>query len=77
MVAYTLFSDPWMILLVEPLHGVTYALLQLSSVLYAAKLAPKGLETTTQGLKDTVRFRERGSGVRFQGLASKCLGFWF
>jgi hypothetical protein len=42
VVAYSLFTDPWMILIVEPLHGVTFAFLQLASVHYVAHLAPPG-----------------------------------
>ena len=42
VVAYSVFTDPWLILTVEPLHGVTFAFLQLASVHYVAQLAPAG-----------------------------------
>ena len=40
--AYTIFEEPWMVLLVEPLHGVTFACAQLASVQYCAQIAVYG-----------------------------------
>jgi MFS family permease len=51
---YTTVSDPLWILLVEPLHGVTFACRTLAAVHYAAELAPPGLEVSAQGLGNTV-----------------------
>ena len=55
VVWYTSFSNPWLVLLVEPLHGVTFAAMSLAAVHYAAELAPPGLETSAQGLSNMVR----------------------
>ncbi|KAK3272601.1 hypothetical protein CYMTET_19108 [Cymbomonas tetramitiformis] len=41
-VGYTVFTNPWLVLLVEPMHGVTYGCKQSASVLYVSELAPKG-----------------------------------
>ena len=42
-------------MLVEPLHGVTFAAMNLAAVHYTAQLAPPGLETTAQGLSLMIR----------------------
>ncbi len=39
-----------LVLLLEPLHGVTYGLAKTSSVEFAARLSPIGFESTGQGL---------------------------
>lgn len=40
----------WLVLLVEPLHGITFAAMWCAAVRYASNNAPKGLETTMQAL---------------------------
>ncbi|CAD7933432.1 unnamed protein product [Amoebophrya sp. A120] len=40
----------WTVLLVEPLHGVTFAAMWTASVHYAQNNAPRGLETTMQAV---------------------------
>jgi len=52
---YTLVSGPIWILLLEPLHGVTYGLIQSASVLLVSRLADPGLESTAQALTSTFR----------------------
>lgn len=52
--AYTLFQDPWLVLTVEPLHGITFAFKQIAAVHYCAAIAPPGFETSAQGFKDVV-----------------------
>lgn len=47
-------SMPGLVLLFEPLHGVTYALYQLTSVVALGKLAPKGLENSIQALRSSI-----------------------
>ena len=51
VVGYTLIPNPWWLLLLEPLHGVTYACFQLSSVAIASDLATNKLQSTAQGLR--------------------------
>lgn len=54
VLGYSLVTAPWMVLLVEPLHGVTYAFYQLSTVFLLARMAPAGLENSVQGLRSVV-----------------------
>ena len=56
------------ILLLEPLHGVTYACAKSSSVEFASKLSPPGFESTGQGIMSMLQ----GMGTIF-GLS---LGGW-
>lgn len=74
VVCYTLFADPWWILAVEPLHGVTFAFVQLGAVHYAATLAPEGLETSTQGLATTARSIGSISGTFVGGIVMQHFG---
>ncbi|OSX79343.1 hypothetical protein BU14_0081s0022 [Porphyra umbilicalis] len=46
--AYTLITDPRYVLLVEPLHGITYTLTQLATVAEMTALAPPHLQATSQ-----------------------------
>lgn len=41
---------PWLVLLVEPLHGFTFAAMWCATVEYARRLAPPGTEAKTQAL---------------------------
>ena len=45
---------PGLVLLLEPCHGVTYALYQLTSVTTLGRLAPRGIENSVQGVRSTV-----------------------
>lgn len=48
-------AQGWLVLLVEPLHGVTYSLGQLGAVHYVAALAGEGSQASAQGLADSLR----------------------
>ena len=52
VVYYTLVPEkqPWLVLLAEPLHGVTYSLLQMASVVEMSNLAPPHLQVTAQSV---------------------------
>uniref|UniRef100_A0A7S2N1P0 Major facilitator superfamily associated domain-containing protein n=1 Tax=Helicotheca tamesis TaxID=374047 RepID=A0A7S2N1P0_9STRA len=52
VVGYTFIpkNRMWMVLFLEPLHGVTYACAKTSQVEFAARIAPKGYESSGQGL---------------------------
>jgi len=52
VVGYTFIppNQVWMVLFLEPLHGVTYACARTSQVEFAARLAPKGYESSSQGI---------------------------
>jgi predicted MFS family arabinose efflux permease len=56
VVGYTFignFGHGW-ILLLEPLHGVTFACFQLTAVVKLGKLAPPNLSNSIQGVRSTV-----------------------
>jgi len=57
VVGYTLIPEGAMawVLLLEPLHGVTYGAAATSNVEYMARLSPKGYEATSQGLLSGLR----------------------
>ena len=48
VVGYTLVPNQWFLLMLEPLHGVTFSCLKTASVQYVAEVSPKGLEATSQ-----------------------------
>ena len=51
-VFYSRMSTPWTVLLIEPLHGVTFALVWTAATDHVASPAvcPEGLEASAQGL---------------------------
>ena len=70
VIGYTLIPEGAMawVLLLEPLHGITYGCAATSSVDYMTRLTPKGYESTAQGLL---------SGLRGIGsIAGLSLGGW-
>eukprot|EP00041_Stephanoeca_diplocostata_P013878 m.247627 g.247627 ORF g.247627 m.247627 type:complete len:169 (+) comp19499_c0_seq2:1251-1757(+) len=63
-VSYANLYNPWLVCLVEPLHGVTYAVMWNASTSYASDIAPSGLGSTTQGLLASVHWGfGMGSGM--------------
>ncbi|GAB5355164.1 hypothetical protein AAMO2058_000182600 [Amorphochlora amoebiformis] len=81
---YTLFDNPWLVLAVEPLHGVTYACFKTALVQYTkSDVADQGLETTAQGMASAVNaigqicgqwiggwvLQEYGSNILYRGAA--------
>ena len=55
VIAYTLIDVPWTVLLVEPLHGLTYATIQTASVSYIHSRCPKDRVAEGQGYVSLVR----------------------
>ncbi len=47
---YVNMTAPWQVLLISMLHGPTFALMWMSGVAYANKMAPPGLGATAQGV---------------------------
>lgn len=55
-IGYAFLKDPWLVLAIEPLHGVTYALMWNASASYAHRIAPPGLGATSQGILSGVHW---------------------
>lgn len=74
-VAYAFLRNPWAVLAIEPLHGVTYALMWNASASYAHAIAPPGLGTTSQGLLSGVHWGlGQACGALLGGLAYERYG---
>jgi MFS family permease len=50
LVAMSLTHSPWVILLLQLMHGLTFATTWVAGVAYADQIAPPGLGATAQGL---------------------------
>lgn len=56
VIGYTLVPNGWYVLLLEPLHGVTYGCSAIASVEFASSVCPPGLEATSQTLIGICRY---------------------
>eukprot|EP00051_Salpingoeca_urceolata_P034053 m.23311 g.23311 ORF g.23311 m.23311 type:complete len:605 (-) comp7128_c0_seq2:291-2105(-) len=77
LVAYSLLGDPWVVLAVEPLHGVTFALLWAACTNYAHEVAPRHYHATTVGLVNGVRTLGQAVGALLGGHMATARGFRF
>jgi PPP family 3-phenylpropionic acid transporter len=50
LIFYSLTAQPWVILLIQLMHGLTYAVIYTAGVYYADQIAPPGLNAVTQGM---------------------------
>lgn len=55
VIGYTVVPHPWMVLLLEPLHGIMFGTIDAASVAYVAKRAVKGGEASAQSILASVR----------------------
>ena len=75
LVAYSLVSMPWAVLLIQLLHGPTFTLMWVAGVAYAARLAPPGMGATAQGLLSGVAFGlSAAAGALIGGLLYDAVG---
>ena len=56
LVLYSYISLPWLVLPVQVLHGFSFALIWITAVEYARKIAPPGMGATAQGILNSVNF---------------------
>ena len=70
---YSLLSNPWVVLVIEPLHGVTFGIMWAAASTYAAMIAPPGMSATIQGLVSGVHF---GIGVSLCVCVCVCVCVW-
>ena len=54
--AYSFLLNPWMVLGIEPLHGITFGLMYAAASSYGSVLTPAGLHGTMQGLIGGLHF---------------------
>lgn len=54
-IGYAIAPNPWFILFVEPLHGVTYGMFHTASVAYVVERTPKNYEATGQSVLSVVQ----------------------
>ncbi|XP_005097106.1 major facilitator superfamily domain-containing protein 6-A [Aplysia californica] len=71
LLVYSVVGNPWLVLLVEPVHSVTFGLMYASASSYASVIAPPGMSATLQGLLGGLHF---GIG---KGIGSLITGFMF
>ena len=75
-----LSTDLWALALVQPLHGITFALLHLACMRLLARVVPAGLEGTAQAIYATVGIGAASalltflSGILYGQLGAQ--GFW-
>jgi PPP family 3-phenylpropionic acid transporter len=73
--AYSVVSTPWVILLVQLLHGPAFALMWAAGVYTADRLAPQGMGATAQGLLASVMIGlGNAAGGFFGGLLYDLVG---
>lgn len=72
-IGYSLVPQGWYVLLLEPLHGVTFACMQTAGVAHVARYAPKGADATAQAVFMMVRTI---SGVIGVGLGGQIMHFF-
>jgi MFS family permease len=48
--AYAAATEPWQILIIQLLHGLTFSTMLVAGVSFANEIAPKGMGATAQGL---------------------------
>jgi MFS transporter, PPP family, 3-phenylpropionic acid transporter len=50
LIAYSLTTQPWVVLVIQLCHGLTFAAIFTAGVYYADQIAPPGMKATTQGM---------------------------
>jgi len=76
VVGYTFVPNGRMklVLLFEPLHGVTYACSKTATVEFAARISPNGFDASSQGLLSMILGIGSVLGVSLGGWIEKCFG---
>ena len=50
LICYSLTTQPWVVLVIQLVHGLTFAAIYTAGVHYADQIAPSGMKATTQGM---------------------------
>ena len=73
--SYSIVGAAWVVLLIQLLHGPTFATMWMASVYYADQLAPQGMGATAQGLLASVMIGlGNAAGGFFGGLLYDSVG---
>ena len=56
LVSYSFISNPWMVLVIEPLHAITFGLMYASASTYACKITPPGAHGSIQNIVSALHF---------------------
>ncbi|XP_001630859.3 major facilitator superfamily domain-containing protein 6 [Nematostella vectensis] len=81
LLIYPFLENPWYVLLVEPMNGITFAAMWATCVSYASILAPNEVQSTMQGVVSSVYYNlGGGTGSLLGGMVYKAYGprsmFW-
>jgi PPP family 3-phenylpropionic acid transporter len=50
LICYSLTTQPWVVLVIQLCHGLTFAAIYTAGVYFADQVAPPGMKATTQGM---------------------------
>jgi len=50
LICYSLTTQPWVVLVIQLCHGLTFAAIYIAGVHFADQVAPPGMKATTQGM---------------------------
>ncbi len=67
LIAYSLTVQPWLVLVIQLIHGLTFAAIYIAGVYFAEQVAPPGMKATAQGMFG-------GTLMGFGGAAGGLLG---
>lgn len=72
---YSVTSSPWIVVLIQLLHGPTFSAIWVAGVSYADEIAPEGLSATAQGIFNATFMGLGGAvGALFAGFLYQSLG---
>jgi len=70
LILYGLVHAPWLVLVIQLLHGPTFSILVVAGVSYASEIAPPGMGATAQTIFSSVTM---GLGAMFGALVGGAL----
>ena len=53
---YSFLENPWFVLMIEPLHGITFGLMYAAATSYGSVITPPGMHGTIQGIIGGIHF---------------------
>lgn len=56
LASYSVIQNPWMVLVIEPLHSVTYGLMYAAAITYASSITPPGTHGSVQSIIGSLHF---------------------